>query len=356
MVRKTLMIYIVICLILSGCSSRTTKNSTIEIPKTNKIELTKIWEIESNSYLNDYVIDENKNYMLFKDNTLEIIDKDTGKHLKNIKLSIPKGKGFADTISVYDDICAINFSNLFIVIDTKSGEEVYKHVESENPFVLIGNAIMYKNLVIWEQVKEDIIYGVDYNSGKIIWKISDDEHDSTIHLHEYKGNFIYYNSATPNQLFQFDPNTGETIKEIEMEKGRRINDPKVGKYILPYFNEDVGEVNFRKWLMDSSSWVFSTSSDGYTYHTYKNTFYYYGLDGAKPIWQLDFPDEIYSSNNYGKYALLDCETKALIFDMEKKEVVWSLNGDTAMIPKIDDGKLYVATKDGRFIAYDITGL
>lgn len=344
--------------LFSGCSYE-----VIDLPETNKIDLNKLWEINMDSQMRDYVIDKDKIYVITQNQWIYIIDINKESLIKKFKLNIDD-ELFNGRITVYDDVLSIVNYNKIIVVDTNSEKILYDFQATNMKVVALRtNMYMYEELLIFSHLLDGKIYGMNYSTGKIEWEIGGDysEHGN-LKLYQYKDKYLY-TKGLEKAYYQYDPLTGRTITKYEYEytTDHGIKNEKRTFY-KPVFKH-VDNIELKTWLIDTNLAFFHITSKGYIYTEYEDIFYLYDRD-EKLRWKLKFPKEILFTREYkGKYVILYLTQKyfsdsLLIFDIEEKEIVWNIDTEPKEAFRffMNEDKLFISDEEGSFKIYDLSKL
>jgi outer membrane protein assembly factor BamB len=348
---------LVVALSVSGCyyDKDTNEKDIIKIPPENKIELDKVWDLETEGKIFRKDIQGNTLYAITDKQVIYIIDINTGKLIKSFKAKIDEEYPCA-SISVYEGSIAINFSDEIYVLDLESEKVLLNKKVGLNGAVTINTYIyLYKDLVIYSAIKDNMIYAINYKTGKTVWEFGK-ELDKRGHfrLYKYKDKYFFDNPAT-DLYYEYDPLTGEILNNYEFKLGEEIANKDLDFYI-PRF-DNIEDKEFENWLINNTFDVFTLTEKGYMYTKYRNKFYFHGIDSDLD-WMIKLPKEISLTYGYGRYTFLDQTNSISLLDLEQKEIIWNEDFDINdnISAFIYESKLYISTKDERFFVYDLSKL
>jgi outer membrane protein assembly factor BamB len=241
-------------------------------------------------------------------------------------------------------------------LDLESEKVLLNKKVGLNGAVTINTYIyLYKDLVIYSALKDNMIYAINYKTGKAAREFGK-ELDKRGHfrLYKYKDKYFFRNPAVAS-YYEYDPLTGEILNSYEFKLGEEIANEDQDFYI-PRF-DNVEDKEFENWLINRTFDVFTLTEKGYMYTIWNNKFYFHGIDSDLD-WMIKLPKEMYLTYDYGRYTFLDQTNGISLLDLEQKEIIWNEDFDNKdnISAFIYESKLYISTKDERFFVYDLSKL
>jgi outer membrane protein assembly factor BamB len=333
----------------------TNENEIVVIPQKNKIELDKVWELETDGEIYRKAMQGDTLYAIDDKQVIYIIDINTGKLIKSFKAKIDE-EFSCYGISAYEDTIAIYFSDKIYVLDIESEKVLFNKKVGKNGGVTIGYDIyLYKNLVLYPDISDDMIYAINYKTGNIVWEFGKELGDKRGHyrLYKYKDRYFFDNPVA-DLYYEFDPLTGEILNSYEFKLGEEIAN-KDQDFYIPIF-ENIEDKEFEHWLINNTFDVFTLTEKGYMYTKYRNKFYFHGIDSDLD-WMIKLPKEMYLTYDYGRYTFLGQTNSISLLDLEQKEIIWNEDFDINdnISAFIYESKLYISTSE-KYIVYDLSKL
>jgi outer membrane protein assembly factor BamB len=348
---------LVVALSVSGCyyDKDTNKNDIIKIPPKNKIELDKVWDLETDGEIFREDIQGNTLYAITDEQVIDIIDINTGTLIKSFKAKIDEENPCAG-ISGYEGTIAINFLDGLYVLDIESEKVLLNKKVGLNGVVTIEhNIFLYKDLVIYSNIQDDMIYAINYKTGKTVWEFGKElGKRGHFDLYKYKDKYFFDNPAT-DLYYEYNPMTGEILNSYKFKLGEEIANVDQD-FFIPRF-DNIEDREFENWLINRAFDVFRLTEKGYIYTEYGNKFYFHGIDSDLD-WMIKLPKEMGLTYDYGRYTFLNQTNSISLLDLEQKEIIWNedFDNNNRVSAFIYESKLYISTKDERFFVYDLSKL
>lgn len=349
---------IILLLLLPGCSGKNNINENnfkIEIPLNNEYDLKEVWSVKLAEQQSDYDIEDNILYVVTEGNVITTININNGELLNEFSISNVDFE-HSSGVSVDNGIIAVNFYNEVVVFDTNIGREVYRYKASEEPIVAIQYQILvYENVLILSNKVDHKIHAIDIITGNQLWEKGGDltEHGA-LTLYKFKDKLIY-SKGTENAYYEINPLNGEAKDVYEYSLKTEIKNENQDAYV-PEF-DGIEDDLFRTWLIGRSFDVFNQTSKNYIYTTYDNKFYFHGVDGNLQ-WVAELPKDIWITEGYGRYVILNLYDQVSILDLETKKIIWNINYEIASKPRsfVHEDKLFLPGADGSYKVFDLRQL
>lgn len=349
--------------LVSGCyqSKDTNKNEILKIPQKNKVELDKVWELNTNGEISRTDIQGNILYAITDKQVIYIIDIGNGKLIKSFKAKIDEELP-SDGISIYEGALAIFYPDELYILDMESEKVLlHKKVGLSGTYTIYG-MYLYKDIVIYSDMRDEKIYAINYKTGNNVWDFGE-ELDKRGHfrLYKYKDRYLFRNPAV-DSYYEYNPLTGEILNSYKFELGEEIANEDLDFY-MPIF-DNIEDKEFENWLKSETFDVFILTTKGYMYADYGNKFYFHGVDSDLD-WMVKPPKEISLTYDYGRYTFLDQTNSISLLDLEHKEILWNedFNNDNRISAFIHESKLYVSVNgekgsqnEGKLFVYDLSKL
>lgn len=345
-------VYILIILLLAGCSDSASSDkdiAPIEIPKENKIELVEKWANQLDSPLMQCVVENNLVYIITEEMCIYVINLDDGEVLHSFKLDINKHN--SSSISIYDGLLAIGFSsNKIIVVDTDS-EKIKRVIRGH-----IYNVCIYKDILMYWDFPSESIIAININTSEEIWRVGGNraEH-GMIDLFTFEDKYFMWGKKP--FFIQYDPKTGQGIKKYAYEEKGWFKDGNIDhlyeKITTPMDDSKLENIFNRKLLG-----LLKTTTPVDISFMYGDTLYFYGKD-TQLDWEIKFPFEERIDIEWRDYIFIAAEKdKVLLFDLTNKEVLWSKDYTISRRPYmfIYEDMFVFPGVDGTLRAYDLSPL
>lgn len=325
-------------------------------PIINKtVSLDEIWKLEMDQELMIYSIEESTLYVLSRNNTLYLVDLESGNLINTFALD-KSITGDCRHMSVSNGILALNYEQNIVVFNSNTGEMLWNHVITKFPVVRVGSTSICDNvLMYWDSNREGIV-AKDILTHDELWLFGGNraEHGILSIYQLFNRCFIKY---VDDKILEIDPKNLQLVEEYEVvRKGEYWNDDFDSYHYQiegTTKNQTIDSI-FNRNLLG----LFRTTNNGRIFSVYHEFFYSHG-DNYSVEWKAIFDSKIRSTFGWENYIIIAMQDdKLIIFDLDSKEIVYEekfrLSGRGYIINY--DNQVILSDSKGILTSYDLEKL
>lgn len=331
------------------------KNNVISLPSKNIVELNELWKFKGDGRICRHATDDQSLYLQSEIGTYYVIDKDSLNLVKSVKYPYGDDESFYN-LSASNGILAITSEDKVVVFDTKKEEILldYKIKNSWGTSSLDMGVLLYDNFVIFSHGFNETTYAMNYNTGEVAWKHERGWKSGNIDLYRYKDRYLYEHTFS-DAFYEFNPESGAIIGKYPYDFVNLAN-PDSDKHVdVVDIFESVEDRELRAWLEG----LYGRTEKGDIYSIYKSRLHFHG-QSLKSLWEMEFPNEIDSVCNYGRYMFLNLIDSIVLLDLEDGhgEILWNVQTEDNLIQGcfVHEERLYVSYENATVEVFDLSKL